>query len=140
MSNKEIRYIRDIKELYNFNYINSTPLHMSIIDITTNKLIVTNDKYVYLIKGLIKHIVDEMQTMCNNTLTQREKINITKLNCHTNYNLIKEKGYYHIVGVNLYIQIKDANESMKEIIRLSDRYKYDLHLVIKLQDGMIIKY
>ena len=81
-----------------------------------------------------------MQTMCNNTLTQREIMNLTNFNCHTNGNLTEDRGYHYVASVNLYIQSKDANETMKEIIRLADRYQYKLHLVIKLQDGTIIKH
>ena len=140
MANNTIRGINNLNELYNVDYRNSTPILLSAIDTPTNIEVAHSDKYASIFKELFKHIANEMQTMSNYTLTQREIMNLTNFNCHTNSNLTEGQGYHYVASVNLYIQSKDANGTMKEIIRLADRYQYKLHLVIKLQDGTIIKY
>ena len=140
MANHTIQRINTLKELYNVNYRNSIPISISIIDTTTNIEIAHSDKYASLFKKLFKDIESNMQTMYNNTLTQREIMNITNFNCHTNGNLTESRGYHYVASLGLYIQSKDANGTMKEIIRLADRYQYKLHVVIRLHNGTIIKH
>lgn len=140
MANHPIQKINNIKELLEVNYRNSIPISISIIDTTTNIEIAHNDRYAPSFKKLFKDIVSKRQRRYNNTLTQREIMNITNFNCHTNGNLTESRGYHYVASLDLYIQSKDANGTMKEIIRLADRYQYKLHLVIKLQDGTIIKH
>ena len=140
MSNQSIRNFNNIKELLKVNYINSTPISISIIDTPTNIEIAHSDKYAFIFKNILTHIVSEMQTMYNNTLTKREIINLTEFNCLTNVNLTENHGYHYVASLGLYIQSKDANGTMKEIIRLADRYQYKLRVVIRLHNGTIIKH
>ena len=140
MANHPIQRINHLNELYNVDYRNSTPILLSAIDTPTNIEIAHSDKYAFIFKNILTHIVSEMQTMYNNTLTQREIMNLTNFNCLTNGNLTESRGYHYVASLGLYIQSKDANGTMKEIIRLADRYQYKLHVVIRLHNGTIIKH
>ena len=85
-------------------------------------------------KSYFKILIDIYKSLSASFILQNTTFNIKLTNENGN------KGYNFYPDINLSIQLKDADGTIKEIINMCKLNNYKLDIDIKLQSGKIINY